>query len=173
MGMGRLKYFGGVLVVLASCGFIWLVHPAKEQVNQLEKQMSEHYFYANYILRDTVEELLIWDFSQALTSADEDYLRELSVKLQYITDLIFSGNTVQQEWRNRMIDIHDYLYNYSYAHSLLEEDVANLHQALQATRFISMDFNDYIENTQDFYDAMHDEKHEMVERVKTRLTTQY
>ena len=165
--------FGGGIVVLALYGFIWFVHPAKEQVNQLEKQMSQQYFYANYLLRDTVDELLEWDFSKPLTSEDEEYLSELSVQLQYITGLTFSGNMVHQEWRNRMNDIHDYLYNYLYAHSLLEEDVADLRQVLQATRFITMDFNDFIENTQDFYDGMHDEEHEMVERVKSRLTTQY
>lgn len=172
-GVVKLKYFGGGLVVLALYGFIWFVYPAKEQVNQLEKQMSQQYFYANYLLRGTVDELLEWDFSKPLTSEDEEYLSELSVQLQYITGLTFSGNMVHQEWKNRMNDIHDYLYNYLYAHSLLEEDVADLRQVLQATRFITMDFNDFIENTQDFYDAMHDKEHEMVERVKSRLSTQY
>ncbi|MEK4486117.1 hypothetical protein MHH81_11075 [Psychrobacillus sp. FSL H8-0484] len=171
--MVRLKYFAGILVALALCGFIWFDHPAKKQVKQLEGQISWQYIHANFLLWDTVEEILEWNFSQPLTDEDKVYLSELSDEFLYITGLIFSGNVVHQEWRNRMNDIQGYLNNYVYGPSLSEEDVADLHQALQATRFISMDFNDFIENNQDFYDAMHDEKHEMVERVKSRLATQY
>lgn len=170
--MVGLKYLGGVLVAIVLCGVIWLVHPAKEQVNQLEEQIGSQYSYANFLLRDTVEELLKWNFSQPLTDADEGYLNELSAEYFYITGLI-SRDVVHHEWRSRMNDIHSYLTKYIYGPSLTEEDVADLQQALQATRFISMDFNDFVESSQDFYAAMHDEQHEMVERVKSRLAKQY
>ncbi|MFF2753053.1 hypothetical protein ACFVR1_04745 [Psychrobacillus sp. NPDC058041] len=171
--MVGLKYFGGVLVALTLCGVMWFNHPAKEQVKQLEGQISWHFKFANFLLRDTVLELLEWNFSQPLTDGDKVYLSKLSNEFLYITDLIFSGNVVHQEWRNRMYDIQGYLNNYEYGPSLLNEDVDDLHQALRATLFISMDFDDMVEHPQDFYDAMHDEQHEMVERVKSRLATQY
>lgn len=170
--MVRLKYFGGVMAALALCGVLWFNHPAKEQVEQMEGQISWQYIHANYLLRDTVEEILEWNYSQPLTDGDQVYLSKLSNEFFYITSLIFSGKVVHQEWRERMNDIQGYLNNYVYGTSLTEEDVADLHQALQATRFISMDFNDFIEHT-DFYDAMHDENHEMVEKIESRLTLQY
>ena len=171
--MVGLKYLGGVLVAIVLCGVIWLVHPAKEQVNQLEEQISRQYMFANFLLRDTVEDLLAWNFSQPLTEADEDYLEELSNELLYTTGLIFSGDVVHHEWRSRMSDIQGYLSNYMSGTSLSEDDVADINQSLQATRFITMDFNDYVDNTYDFYNAMHDEQHEMVERVKSRLASKY
>lgn len=171
--MVGLKYIGGVLVAIVLCGVIWLVHPAKEQVNQLEEQISRQYMFANFLLRDTVEDLLAWNFSQPLTDADEDYLKKLSNELLYTTDLIFSGDVVHHEWRSRMNDIQGYLSKYMSGTSLSEEDVADINQSLQATRFITMDFNDYVDNTYDFYNAMHDEHHEMVERVKSRLASKY
>lgn len=129
---------------------------------------------SNFFLRDTLEEILEWNFSEPLNDENKVYLSELSDEFFYLTGHIFSRNVVHQEWRNRMNDIQSYLNNYVYdPSSLTEEDVADLYQALQATRFISMDFNDFIENPQDFYDAMHDEKHGMVERVKSRLVIQY
>ena len=171
--MVGLKYIGSVLAAIVLCGVIWLVHPANEQVNQLEEQISRQYLYANFLLRDTVEELLAWNFSQPLTDADEDYLNDLSNELLYTTGLIFSGDVVHHEWRSRMNDIQGYLNNYIYGTTLSEEDVADLKQSLQATRYITMDFDSYADNTYDFYDAMHDEQHEMVERVKSRLATKY
>ncbi|MFF2793846.1 hypothetical protein [Lysinibacillus xylanilyticus] len=171
--MVGLKYIGGVLVAIVLCGVIWLVHPAKEQVNQLEEQISRQYMFANFLLRDTVEDLLAWNFSQHLTEADEDYLEELSNELLYTTGLIFSGDVVHHEWRSRISDIQCYLSNYMSGTSLSEDDVADINQSLQTTRFITMDFNDYVDNTYDFYNAMHDEQHEMVERVKSRLASKY
>jgi len=172
--MVRLKYFGRVLVALALCGVIWLNHPAKEQVKQLEGQISWQYIHANYLLRDTVQELLEWNFSQPLTDGDKVYVSELSDEFLYLTGLIFfSGNVVHPEWRNRMDDIQGYLNNYVYGPSLSNEYVEDLHQALQATLFISMDFSHMVERPQGFYDAMHDDQHEMVERVRSRLATHY
>lgn len=72
-----------------------------------------------------------------------------------------------------MNDIQGYLNNYVYGPSLSNEDIEDLHRALQATLFISMDFQHMVEHPQDFYDAMHDDQHEMVERVKSRLATHY
>ncbi len=168
-----MKYVGGILVMLALCGVMWFVHPAKEEVKQLEGQLSWQYKYANFLLRDTVEELLEWDFSQPLTDGDKVYLSGLSDEFLYITSLIFSGDVEHHEWRNRMNDIQGYLNNYVYDPSLSKEEVDDLHQALRATLFISMDFDSIVEQPQDFYDAIHDEQHEMVERVKSRLATQY
>lgn len=97
--MVRLKYFGGVMAALALCGVLWFNHPAKEQVEQMEGQISWQYIHANYLLRDTVEEILEWNYSQPLTDGDQVYLSKLSNEFFYITSLIFSGKVVHQEWR--------------------------------------------------------------------------
>ena len=112
--MVGLKYFVGVLVALALCGVIRFNHPVKEQVKQLEGQISWQYIHANFLLGDTVQELLEWNFNQPLTDEDKVYVRELSDEFLYITGLIFSGNVAHQEWRNRMDDIQGYLNNYVY-----------------------------------------------------------
>ena len=44
-----------------------------------------------------------------------------------------------------------------YDRTLSQEEVDDLNQALLATRFISIDFNDIVDNSQAFYDAMYDE----------------
>lgn len=80
---------------------------------------------------------------------------------------------MHKEWRERISDIQGYLNKYVYGPPLSEQDANDLEQALQATYFISMDFSDFIKNNQDFYKAMYDEKHEMVERVKSRLAMYY
>ncbi|MCH7322698.1 hypothetical protein LZ480_12435 [Solibacillus sp. MA9] len=169
--MGGLKNLGRVLVLTALCGLIWWTYSAKEQVNQMEREISNQYFYANSLLRNTVDELLEWNFSQPLTDAveDKDYLYELFAELDNTTSLIFSGYVVHHEWRSRMYDILNYIHRYIMDSSLSEEDVADLHQALRATLFITMDLKD----TNDYYEAMHDEKHEMVKQVKSRLNAQY
>lgn len=171
MGVVEMKRLGGILVTIALCGVVWLVHPAKEQVKQMEGQIGEQYLYANFLLRDTVEELLAWDFSHPLSDADEGYVNELSDELLYTSNLMFNGNVVHHGWRDRIKVIEHYLNDYVYGSSLSEENIADLHQALQATRFISMDFNSTVDG--DYYDAMHDEQHEMVIKVKNRLATRY
>ncbi|KGR79846.1 hypothetical protein [Ureibacillus manganicus] len=172
--MVRLKHIVSVLVAIVLCGVIWLVHPAKEQVNQLETQIGRQYYSANFLLLDTVEELLAWNFSQPLTDADVDYLDKLSDDLLHTTDLIFfGGNVVHHEWRSRMLEVQEHLTKYVNGTSLTEIEVADLMQTLKATRFITLDFQDYVENIHDFYNAMHDEQHEMFERVKERLATKY
>lgn len=169
--MGQLKILVRVLVLGALCGLIWWTYTAKEQVHQIEREMSNQYFYANLLLWNTVDELLEWDFSQPLTDMieDKDYLNKLFAELDYTTSLMFSGGVVHHEWQGRINDILIYLHSYITDTSISEENVADLYQALQATRFITMDFK----NTNDFYDAMHDEKHEMVKQVKNRLDLQY
>lgn len=166
----------GILVATVLCGGIWLSqwgHPAKEQVKELEAQMSWHYIQANYLLRSTVGELLEWNFSEPLISENEADFRRLSREFLNVTDLFFSGTTVHYEWRNRVSDANIYLMNYELGSPLSVADIAELHQILQATRFISMDFSHELAAHSEFYDAMHSEKHEMVERVKRRLAMKY
>lgn len=179
MGMGGRKNLGRVFVLAAFCGLIWWAYSSKEQVNQqvnqMEKDISNQYYYANLLLRNTVDALLEWDFSQPFTDTveDEDYLYGLISELDSTTNLMFSGNVVHYEWRRRMDDILNYVRLYITDSSLSVESVADLQQALQATRFITMDFKDYIRGTDDFYDAMHDEKHEINQQIKNRLYAQY
>ena len=75
--------------------------------------------------------------------------------------------------RNRIYDIQKYVDSYVYNTSLSQEEVEDLHQALQATRFISMDLGTSLDDNSDFYDVMHDEQHEMVDKIKNRLSAQY
>lgn len=164
-----MKKLVGILLTLALCGFVWLIHPVKEQVKQMEEQIGDQYLYANYLLRDSVDKLLAWNFSQPLSDADEGYVNDLSDELLYTSNLMFNRNVVHHEWRERINDIEHYLNDYIHETSLSEENIADLHQALQATRFISMDLDSEVE----FYDAMHDDQHEMVGKVKHRLATQY
>lgn len=165
-----MKYFIRFLIALALCAVIWIVHPAREQVRELEKDISYQYSTANKLLRNTVEELLEWNFSQPLTNGDREYMEGLYLDMMNLTSLLFNGNVVHLEWRQRMYDIQSHIHRYMLDSSLSEEDVADLEQALQATRFITRDFQDI--RLPD-YDAMHDEKHEMVEKIKKRLETQY
>lgn len=166
-----MRKLGVILLTIALCSVIWMVHPAKEQAKQMEEQIGEQYLYANYLLNDTVEEMLAWNFSKPLSDADEDYVNGLSVELHYATNIMFNGNVLHQKWRDRINDIAHYLHDYIYGSSLSEESLTDLHQALQATRIISIDFYSTVDGG--FYDAMHDEQHEMVEKVENRLATQY
>jgi hypothetical protein len=120
-----------------------------------------------------VESLLEWDFSQPLTDADERYLRNHFNNFSNLRGIIFNGYIVHEEWRRRMYDIEGYLLKYGYDRSLSKEEVDDLYQGLEATRFISLDLDDMLDSFQDFYDGMHDEQHEMRERIKSRLATQY
>ena len=170
--MDRWKYITVILSSVVLCCVIWFAHPAKERVTELEDQISTQYTYANFLFMDTVEELLEWNFSEPLTDGDEKYFRELSDEFRYIETLFFSGHTVHFEWRDRIFDAETYLMNYAHGQALSEEDIADLYQVLQATRFISRDFSDFTTYS-DFYDAVHSEEHEMVERVKFRLDMEY
>lgn len=171
--MLRLKNLGRVVIVIALFGGFWWVDSVKEQVKQLEGEISNQYFHANLLLRNTVEELLEWDFSQPLTDKYKDYLYRLLNEFDYKTNLIFSGNVVHHEWRSRTYDIESHVRNYINDSSLTKEDVADLHQALRATLYITMDFTDYNRFASNLYDATHDEKNEMVEQVKSLLEAQY
>ncbi|MEK4628487.1 hypothetical protein MKZ17_09800 [Solibacillus sp. FSL R7-0682] len=174
--MGGLKKLGRVLFFVAIFGLIWWTSSAKQQVNQVKDEISYQYFFANILMRNTVIELLEWNFSQPLTDSPEDkyYLHNLSAEVDYTASLIFSGNVVHHDWKIRLYDIQNYIQRYILDSSLTEEDAADLHQALRATRFIATDFIDNANKHKKYlYDAMHDEKHEMVEQVKSRLDVQY
>ena len=175
----RWVYVGGILAVTTLCGVLWSIQSGKEkgqeqeQVTQLEGQIGIQYIHANYLLKSTVESLLEWDFSQPLTDADERYLRNHFNNFSNLRGIIFNGYIVHEEWRRRMYDIEGYLLKYGYDRSLSKEEVDDLYQGLEATRFISLDLDDMLDSFQDFYDGMHDEQHEMRERIKSRLATQY
>ncbi|MEK5080226.1 hypothetical protein MKX73_14955 [Solibacillus sp. FSL W7-1436] len=58
--------------------------------------------------------------------------------------------------------------------SLTEEHVADLYQVLHAVRFIAKDINDLTGyDMQALYKAMNDEEHEIVQRIKYRLSIEY
>ena len=182
--MIRLKYVSGLLVVIALCTIIWFNPPAKEQVKQLEEKVStleeqigSHYRDFIFSMESTAEQLLAHNFKQPITDEDEDMINELSDEFSGISDNLFYVNInamVHSEWENRMFDVDRYLYKYRYEASLTKEEVADLYQALQAIRFIAKDFIDFTQyDMQSSYDAMHDKKHEMVERVKYRLSLKY
>lgn len=179
-----LKYVSGVLVVIAICAVIWFNPSAKVQVNQLEERVSaleeqvgSHYKDTIFSLRVTVDELLEHNFNQPLTDEDEDMMNEFAEEFSDISDTLFFMNrnlSVHSEWQNRMLDVHMYLRNYTYGPSLTKEEVDDLYQALQAIRFITMDFGHIVDyDRQSSYDAMHDKEHEMVERVQYRLSLKY
>lgn len=177
-----LKYVGGVLVVIALCAVIWFIHPAKGQVKQLEEKVSIleeqigfQYSDAMYPLKRTVEALIEWDYKQSITDVDEGAINDLSEELFASIQVLFfvRNKSVHPEWEDRMYDVHWYLRDYLRGNSLTNEEIADLNQALKAIYFIAMDFNGIVRDMQASYDAMHDEEHEMVERVKYRLSTEY
>lgn len=79
---------------------------------------------------------------------------------------------MHSEWKDKLMEADFYMMDYVLSSSISDEDAADLYQILQATRFISSDFSDFTAYS-DFYEAMHSEEHEMVERVKFRLATEY
>lgn len=162
----------GVLGAVVLCGVVWFAHPAQDRVNKLEEQISAQYTYANSLLRDTVKGLLEYDFSEPLTSENEEDFNRLAIEFWDVTALFFSGDTVHSEWQDRVEDTRIHFMNYANGSPLSEEEVADLYQVLKATRLISMDLRDYTEHGE-FYDAMHSGNHEMVERVKKRLAWKY
>ena len=162
----------GVLGVAVICGVIWFAHPAKEQVSELEVQISVQYTYANFLLRDTVKELLKWNFSEPITDKNEEEFSRLVNEYVDVTDLFFSGDSIHFEWEHKVDDTKIYFMNYAVGSPLSEEEAADLYQILNATRYISRDFRDYTKDSE-FYDAMHSKNHEMVERVKKRLAEKY
>ena len=196
--MARLKYVIGFLVVIVLCTVIWFEHPAKEQANQLdekasaleeqanqldkkvsalEEQIGRHYLADISSLENTAEQLLAHNFNQPITDEDEGLIDELSEGFLDTSDNIFYMNRdepIHLEWQGRLLDVHMYLLRYLSGTSLTKEEVADLYQALQATRFIAMDFGGIAQDDpQSSYDAMHDEEHEIVERIKYRLSLNY
>ncbi|MGM9950002.1 MAG: hypothetical protein ACI33P_07730 [Lysinibacillus sp.] len=77
------------------------------------------------------------------------------------------------EWEDRMFEVCMYLHTYLSGASLTKEEAADLHQVLQAVQYIAMDFRDFAPGPQATYDAMYDDEHEMIERVKFRLSAKY
>lgn len=179
-----LKYVGGLLVVIALCTIVWFNSPAREQVKQLEEKVSTleeqiggYYRDIAFSLDSTAEQLLAHKFNQPITDEDEDMINELSDEFRDISYKLFfeNGNVnMHSEWEARMSDVSWYLRDYLDGNPLTEEEVADLYQALQAIRFIAKDFRDITQyDLQSAYDAIHDEEHEMVERVKYRLSLEY
>lgn len=162
----------GVLGAVVLCGVIWFAHPAQVQVNELEVQISAQYTNANSLLRDTVKELLKWNFSEPITDENEVEFSRLIKAYVDVTSLFFSGDSVHFEWEDKVDDTKIYFMNYADGSLLSEEEAADLYQILNATRYISRDFRDYTKDSE-FYDAMHSKNHEMVERVKKRLAEKY
>lgn len=182
--MIRLKYVSGLLVVIALCTIIWFNPPTKEQVKQLEEKVStleeqigSYYGDIIFSLDSTAEQLLAHNFNQPITDEDEGIINELSAEFSGISDNLFYVNInamVHSEWEARMSDVSWYLRDYLHGTPLTEEEVDDLYQALQAIRFIAKDFRDITQyDLQSSYDALHDEEHEMVERVKYRLSLEY
>ena len=75
--MIRLKYVGGLLVVIALCTIIWFNPSAKEQVKQLEEKVSTleeqiggYYRDIIFSLEITAEQLLAHNFKQPITEED-------------------------------------------------------------------------------------------------------
>ena len=162
----------GVLGAVVLCGVIWFAHPAQVQVNELEVQISAQYTNANSLLRDTVKELLKWNFSEPITDENQVEFSRLIKAYVDVTSLFFSGDSVHFEWEDKVDDTKIYFMNYADGSLLSEEEAADLYQILNATRYISRDFMDYTKDSE-FYDAMHSKNHEMVERVKKRLAEKY
>ncbi|MBM7665515.1 hypothetical protein JOC25_001990 [Solibacillus kalamii] len=162
----------GVLGAVVLCGVIWFAHPAQVQVNELEVQISAQYTNANSLLRDTVKELLKWNFSEPITDENEVEFSRLIKAYVDVTSLFFSGDSVHFEWEDKVDDTKIYFMNYADGSLLSEEEATDLYQILNATRYISRDFMDYTKDSE-FYDAMHSKNHEMVERVKKRLAEKY
>lgn len=71
---------------------------------------------------------------------------------------------------SKLSDVDRYFITYVDEGSLTEEQVADLYQVLHAVRFIAKDINGL---TVYVYNAMHNEEHEIVERIKYRLSIEY
>ncbi|SOC41512.1 hypothetical protein [Ureibacillus acetophenoni] len=122
-----------------------------------------------------VDKLIKWNYNQPLTDAEVDYFTHLSADFSRTANLLLSNGyefNVHREWKYRIDDIERYINDYLYGSTLSEVDIEDLNQALYATKFITMDLKE-IRSDRDFYKAMHDEHHEMVERVKERLAMKY
>lgn len=182
--MYESKNSSWVILTIYFCWTIWFIwynapeHP--DPIKQYEEQIGYQYESTNDLLGDTVDELLEWNFNEPLSDVDEDYLFHLLRDFSSIKDLFFGRydyhfkvHPVYPEWQTRMEAIYNYLVIYGNERTLTYEEVTDLYQALKANLYIAMDFNDYIISDQDFYDAMHNEQHEMVEVVKRRLATTY
>lgn len=182
--MAKLKYVIGYLVVIVLCTVIWFHRPEKEQMNQLEEQVNalkeqvgSHYRNDISSLENTATQFLAHNFNQPITDEDEGLINELSEEFRTISHNLFftySNPSIHSEWQNRVSDVRMYLPDYLFGNSLTKEEIADLYQALQAIRFITMDFKELVPyDPQSSYDAMHDEEHEMVERIKYRLSLKY
>lgn len=182
--MKWFKYVIGLVVVIALCTVVWFKLPTKIEVNQLEEKVSilevqigEHYINDISLLENVSEQLLNYNFNQPITDENNSMISKVSEDFRTITsNLLFIGSnaSVHAELQYRVSNVRTYLIDYVYGASLTKEEVADLYQVLQAIRFIIKDFRDIVSyNPQSAYDAMHDEEHEMVERIKYRLSLKY
>lgn len=158
---------------MALCGTIWLIHPARAQVNDLEKQISYQYSGVTSLLRQNTKALLEWDFNQPLKQSDKDDLYNLYFQLKSISYILFQDGVVHRDWIYRLLEAEMYIMSFIENASLPEQDAADLRQILQASYYITLDFQDYIKNSARYYEAMHEEQHEMVEVIKNRLEAAY
>ena len=82
--------------------------------------------------------------------------------------------SIHPELYSKLSDVDRYFITYVDEGSLTEEQVADLYQVLHAVRFIAKDINGLtVYDTQVLYNAMHNEEHEIVERIKYRLSIEY
>lgn len=179
-----MKYVIGLVVVIALCTVVWFTSPTKIEVNELEEKVStlevligEHYINDISLLEDASEQLLNYNFNQPITDENNSMISKVSEEFRTITsNLLFisSNASVHSELQYRVSNVRMHLIDYVSGASLTKEEVADLYQVLQAIHFIAKYFRDIVSyDPQSTYDAMHDEEHEMVERIKYRLSIKY
>lgn len=178
--MKLLKYVMGFVVVITLCTVVWFKLTTKIEVNQLqekviilEDQIGNHYRSDLYLWEDAAEQLLTYDFSQPITDENNNEIFKLS-RLFYTASenlfLDFGTESIHPELYSKLSDVDRYFITYVDEGSLTEEQVADLYQVLHAVRFIAKDINGL---TVYVYNAMHNEEHEIVERIKYRLSIEY
>ena len=138
--MYESKNSSWVIFAICFCWIIWFIwYNAPEDpdpIKQYEEQIGYQYDSANDLLRNTVDELLEWNFNEPLSDADEDYLFHLLRDFSSIKDLFFGRydnhfrvHPVYPEWHTRMEDIDNYLVKYGNERTLTYEEVTDLYQA--------------------------------------------
>lgn len=181
--MKLLKYVMGFVVVITLCTVVWFKLTTKIEVNQLEEkviiledQIGNHYRSDLYLWEDAAEQLLTYDFSQPITDENNNEIFKLSRFFIPHRKTFFRLGTesIHPELYSKLSDVDRYFITYVDEGSLTEEQVADLYQVLHAVRFIAKDINGLtVYDTQVLYNAMHNEEHEIVERIKYRLSIEY
>lgn len=182
--MKLLKYVMGFVVVITLCTVVWFKLTTKIEVNQLEEkviiledQIGNHYRSDLYLWEDAAEQLLTYDFSQPITDENNNEIFKLSRLFYTASENLFfrlGTESIHPELYSKLSDVDRYFITYVDEGSLTEEQVADLYQVLHAVRFIAKDINGLtVYDTQALYNAMHNEEHEIVERIKYRLSIEY